>query len=250
MNRASSGVTTPKSAPRPPQACRRNGAEAVVCQAANSAFEVRDLLLQLGNGDDCLSRPLVCLLYPQRLHGQLVLDYAELTLQLVDGLLAMRDPEDQAFGLGLVLPDPAGVELPVRLCLFGPVASGIATRLHELCVGDASGCRPEDDRQDRGKRDEEEGAGQQGTCHHERRDNDERNGGQEADASLTATDIGGTHMTQIKTLGSSLRTRHARSRATAASVRIRPASDASNDRATRCPASSESRPIQLTAYPA
>ena len=205
LKRESSGVTTPKSAARTRQACWRSRAGTVASQAVSSAL--RSVSSTLRSVSSCSSSATVKTASAAYCSassalaaslGQPVFGCGELTLELVDGLLPVRDPKDQALGLGPVLRRTTGVELLVGPCLFGPVARGVPTRLHELRMGDPSGRSTEDDCEDRSKRDEEEGAGQQGTCNHERRDNEKRNGGQKADAVLTATGIGGTHVTQIK----------------------------------------------------
>ena len=257
LKRESSGVTTPKSAARTRQACWRSRAGTVASQAVSSAL--RSVSSTLRSVSSCSSSAMVKTASAAYCSASSALAASPVSRSSAAEsspsswwMVCCRcaDPKDQALGLGPVLRRTTGVELLVGPCLFGPVAGGVATRLHELRMGDPSGRSTEDDCEDRSKRDEDEGAGQQGTCNHERRDNEQRNGGQKADAVLTATGIGGTHVTQIKRWDHPYGPdTHVRAPPLRGSGRA-PASAASSDRPTPWPGRSVSRPIQLTAYPA
>src|SRR3546814_3450582 len=71
--------------------------------------------------------------------GHLALRTSQLTLQLVDELLASRDPLGHRAGeLGVLLA--AGlVELAIGLGLFGAVTGCVTARLEEFGVGDLGG---------------------------------------------------------------------------------------------------------------
>ena len=83
-----------------------------------------------------------------------------------------------------VLGGPGVAQLAVGPGLFGPVAGGLAARLYELGMGDPGGRGTEHDPEDRSSADEEQRAAEDGTRNHERRDNEQSDGGDEADAAL------------------------------------------------------------------